>query len=106
MEGARILELVINTGDAKNYAYDTVKKEIQTLCGLTHMNYAMMKVILETGLLMPRQILKIAEIATDVNVNVLVPSTGIIPQTDHFDFISMISGHISEKLLLRTICPS
>jgi len=31
MEGARNLELVISTGDVKNYAYDMVKKEIQTL---------------------------------------------------------------------------
>jgi deoxyribose-phosphate aldolase len=70
------------------------------------MNYAMMRVILETGLLMTRQILKITEIAANVNVDVLVPSTGIGPQIDHYDFIRMISGHISEKLLLKTIGPS
>jgi deoxyribose-phosphate aldolase len=103
MEGAQILELVINTGDVKNHSFDKVKKEVQTIGGLTHMNYGEIRLVLETGLLMLEQIVEIGDIATDVKVNGLVTSTGFVPQKDHYEIIKSLTGHVSEGILIKAM---
>ena len=72
--GADEIDMVINVGALKNKDYEYVKKEIETI--RDSIGGKTLKVIIETNLLEPKEIIKMTEICNDTFVNFIKTCTG------------------------------
>jgi deoxyribose-phosphate aldolase len=74
--GARELDMVIPIGQLKSGNHQAVEQAIHTAAGIAHHGGAILKVILETGLLSVEEKLRGAEIAIQAGADFLKTSTG------------------------------
>lgn len=75
-QGADELDVVINLCALKNGNWNYLKNEIQSLTTACHMKGKIIKTIIETGILTNDELLKIAEICADSEVDFVKTSTG------------------------------
>lgn len=72
--GANEIDMVINVSALKNKDYDYVKQEIETIRDA--IDGKVLKVIIETNLLTPKEIIKMTEICNETFVNFIKTCTG------------------------------
>lgn len=75
-DGARELDMVLNVGALRSRQFDVVGDEIQQLASSAHSRQAILKVILETSLLVDEQKVKACELAVKAGADFVKTSTG------------------------------
>lgn len=94
-DGARELDMVINIGALKSGKRDVVTEEIESVVEIVHEREALLKVILETGLLKPDEIRRACEIAVEAGADFLKTSTGFFGEGATIEVVK----------LMRECCP-
>lgn len=102
-EGANEIEVVINLGYLRSEEDDTFLADIRCVCGLAHMNGAMVKVNLEAGLLSESQIIKAARLAVKAGADWLSTSTGFAAKNAYLDEISIIRRVVGESVQIKAM---
>ncbi len=74
--GAAEIDTVINIGALKDGRYDYIRRELNTLSDLCHQNQAILKVILETGLLTESEIQTACILTEQSGADFIKTSTG------------------------------
>ena len=75
-EGAEELDIVINIAALKNKSWNFLQMEMRPLVEVIHENEAVVKVIIESGILTRDEILRCCEIYSALDVDFLKTSTG------------------------------
>ena len=97
--GADEIDMVINIGDLKDKAYDKIEEEIRRIkhaCG-SHI----LKVIIETCLLIEEEKIRMCEIVTKAGADFIKTSTGFGGAGATFEDIRLFSGHIGEGVRMK-----
>lgn len=97
--GAGEIDMVINIGDLKDRAYDTICDEIKAIkdaCG-DHI----LKVIIETCLLTEAEKIKMCEIVTDAGADYIKTSTGFSTAGATFADIELFAANIGEGIKMK-----
>jgi len=102
-EGASAFEMVVNTGFIRSGMEEFIRKEIQSVSGLVHMNGGVLKVILEAGYLTPNQIISISRIAVNCKADGIVISTEHGPEINHLEYITILSEFYNEGVQLKAM---
>ena len=98
-QGADEIDMVINIGDLKDKAYDKIEEEIRRIkhaCG-SHI----LKVIIETCLLIEEEKIRMCEIVTKAGADFIKTSTGFGGAGATFEDIRLFSGHIGEGVRMK-----
>ncbi|GBD07456.1 Deoxyribose-phosphate aldolase [bacterium HR21] len=96
MLGARELDMVINLPAFLSGEENEVEREIATVAAVAHRRGALLKVILECGLLTPEQARRAAELAARAGADFLKTSTGFLSR----------GATVDDVRLLRTTVPA
>lgn len=75
-KGATEIDMVIHIGAVKDKRWNYVSKEIKQAAALTHHKKAILKVIIETGLLTNEEVVQLCQICTAAKVDFVKTSTG------------------------------
>ena len=102
-EGATEIEVVVNLGYLRSEETDAFREDIQCVCGLAHMNGALVKVNLETGLLSESQIVTAARIAVNAGADWLTTSTGFAEKNAYLDEISIIRRAVGDSVGIKAM---
>ncbi|MCB0521224.1 MAG: deoxyribose-phosphate aldolase [Lewinellaceae bacterium] len=100
-EGADELDAVVNICAVKNGNWNFVKNEIDSLTTASHMRGKMVKVILETGLLVEKEIFKLCDICTEAQVDFVKTSTGFAQQGATVEVISLLRGRLPKSIKIK-----
>lgn len=96
--GATEIDMVINVSALKNKDYDYVKHEIETIRDA--IDGKILKVIIETNLLTPKEIAKITEVCNETFVNYIKTCTGFNGPVKLSD-VEIISENKNEVLEIK-----
>lgn len=100
-EGADELDVVININAVKNANWNFVKNEIESLTTACHMKGKLIKLIIETGLLQKEELVKIADICKNADVDFVKTSTGYNAEGASVEVVTtlreLLPGHIKIK---------
>jgi len=102
-EGATEIEVVVNLGYLRSEEIDAFRDDIQCVCGLAHMNGALVKVNLEAGLLSVSQIITAARIAVKAGADWLSTSTGFAEKNASLDEISIIKRAVGDSVGIKAM---
>ena len=94
-EGVDELDVVINLCAVKNAHWNYVKNEVSSLTTACHMRGKTIKTIIETGILTNDELLKVAEICADAEVDFVKTSTGF----------NVLGASVEAVSILRTALP-
>ena len=97
--GADEIDMVINIGALKNKDYDYVKEEIEEVRDA--IDGKTLKVIIETCLLKPSEIVKMTEICNETFVNFIKTSTGFGEYGARVEDVELINKHKGEVLEIK-----
>ncbi len=97
--GATEIDMVINIGALKNKDYDYVKDEIEEVRDA--IDGKVLKVIIETSLLTPEEIIKMTEICNETFVNFIKTSTGFSEYGARVQDVELINKHKGEVLEIK-----
>ena len=97
--GADEIDMVINIGALKNKDYDYVKEEIEEVRDA--IDGKTLKVIIETCLLTPSEIVKMTEICNETFVNFIKTSTGFGEYGARVEDVELINKHKGEVLEIK-----
>lgn len=75
-KGADEIDYVINIGELKNGNYEYIRKEMEEMVKVCHENRALCKVIFENCYLTEEEIVRVAQIAKEVEPDFIKTSTG------------------------------
>lgn len=103
IEGAVEFEMVINIGLVRSGMEGLIRKEIQSVSGLIHMNGGVLKVILEAGYLTRDQIRAISLIAAEEKADWIATSTGYGPSINTLEIVHLMSECIGEETQLKAM---
>lgn len=99
--GAEELDFVINLGWVKDQNWPLIKAELQQAVGLAHQGMAVLKVIIETGLLTSDEIVQTAKIAVQAEADFVKTSTGFGPRGASVDDIIIIRKTVGEAARIK-----
>lgn len=97
--GADEIDMVINIGDVKDGAYDTVLAEIKAIkeaCG-----GKLLKVIIETCLLTEEEKMKMCEVVTASGADYIKTSTGFSTGGATFEDVALMRKHVGEDVKVK-----
>lgn len=97
--GAEEIDMVINIGWVKDGRYDLVEQEISTMkkaCG-----DKILKVIIETCLLMQEEKIKMCETVTKAGADYIKTSTGFSTAGATFEDVSLFAEHVGEGIKIK-----
>lgn len=77
-DGAREIDMVARIGAAREGSWDEVGRDVEAVCDVVD-DGGLLKVILETAVLTPRQVLKAGAVAREAGADFLKTSTGFHP---------------------------
>lgn len=100
-EGAKELELIINWGYLQENDNDKIRKDIEPICGLAHMNLALTKVVIECSQLTKDQIVLIAKIAVDSGADFVFPTNGYWTGNTNLADIQLIHKSVGHSVQVK-----
>jgi len=103
IQGASEFEMVLNTGYIRSGLVECIKKEIQSVSGVVHMNGGVLKVTLEAGYLTQNQMISTSRIAVISKADGIVISTGYGPEINHLEYITILSEFLREGVPLKAM---
>jgi deoxyribose-phosphate aldolase len=97
--GANEIDMVINISALKNKDYNYVKEEIEEIRDA--IDGKVLKVIIETCLLTPEEIIKMTEICNETFVNFIKTSTGFSEYGARIEDVELINEHKNDVLEIK-----
>lgn len=99
-QGAAEVDMVINLGAVKSGDWDYVKQDIRAVVEATG-GKALVKVILETGLLEPEEITKASLAAREAGAHFVKTSTGFLGSGATVEAVSLMKKAVGEELGIK-----
>ncbi len=97
-DGAREIDMVINVGKAKSGDWDGVTRDIRTVCESVKDGRGLLKVILETCLLTPDEIVKACLASMKARADYVKTSTGFNKGGAKAEDVALMSRTVAPKL--------
>ena len=97
--GAKEIDMVINTGQLKAKNYDYVLNEIKEIKAVCQDK--ILKVIIETCLLTDEEKIKMCEIVTESGADFIKTSTGFSTAGATFDDVELFAKHVGENVRIK-----
>lgn len=99
--GASEIDMVINIGNVKSANCDAVKHDISCVADKAHEHNAILKVILEIGLLTDEEIKKACEISENAGADFVKTSTGFGYGGATIEAVSLMRKSVSENVSVK-----
>ncbi len=100
-KGADEIDYQLNITEVKAKHWDVVKKEMEAIVYLSHQNNKICKVILETAYLEKEDIIKICEIANDVQPDFVKTSTGFAPTGATVEDVQLMKSIVQSPVQVK-----
>lgn len=98
--GADELDVVVHLAAVKNEDWSFVKNDIESITRACHMKGKIIKVILETALMDPEEIIKLCEICNAAEVDFVKTSTGRVGGATVMH-VELLRKHLSDKIKIK-----
>jgi deoxyribose-phosphate aldolase len=102
-DGALELEMFLNLGYLREGLDRLVSKDIHAVCGLAHMNGALVKVNLDTDYLTKQQIMLGSQLAVDAGADYITMSSKEAPISANLELIAAVEKIIGDDTQLKII---
>lgn len=96
--GADEVDMVLNIGALRSGDTDTISEEIRLLAETCHVQDALLKVILETGLLSQDQKIIACELAVQSGADFVKTSTGFVPKGATPEDVALMRSVVGSKI--------
>lgn len=100
-DGADELDMVMNIAAFKNGDIDYIKEEVQNILQITQGSNAILKIIIETGLLTDDEIIQCCELYKNYPVDFLKTSTGYAEKGASVEAVSLMRQHLPEHIQIK-----
>lgn len=100
-DGAGEIDMVISIAALKNGRYDLVAEEVKGVLGVVRQQDALLKVIIETGLLTDDEIIRCAELLGKAGVDFVKTSTGYAPTGATIEAVQLIRQHLPSTIRIK-----
>lgn len=101
MEGAEELDMVINLSAFFSKDMAVLKNDIQSVITACHLQNKIVKVILETGALSEKEMLKLADICVAADANFIKTSTGYFEIGAELEKVQKLKEYLSSKVKIK-----
>ncbi|MHB1921561.1 MAG: deoxyribose-phosphate aldolase [Chitinophagaceae bacterium] len=101
VDGAEELDMVINIAAVKNKDWGFLNQEISTIFPLVQKKNALLKVIIESGILTREEIIKCCEIYGGHGVDFLKTSTGFASSGASVEAVGLMKSHLPSKTAIK-----
>ncbi|HCS21787.1 MAG TPA: deoxyribose-phosphate aldolase [Bacteroidetes bacterium] len=101
MEGAEELDVVINLSAFFSKDMAVLKNDIQSVITACHLQNKLIKVILETGALNEKEMLKLADICVASDANFIKTSTGYFEIGAEMDKVKKLKEYLPAKVKIK-----
>lgn len=95
------IDFVMNVPAFLNKQYDVVGGELEKAVEICHSNYVVLKVIIETGLLISEEIAKATRLVCNSGADFVKTSTGVVSRGVSYEDILIIKENISEGVKIK-----
>lgn len=102
IDGADVLEMVINTGAVKNNDWQFLAGEINTIMPIIRAKGKRLTVILETGLMTDQEIITACDIYGAAGVDFLKTGTGFFENDRLLENLLLIRKHLANPVQIKT----
>jgi deoxyribose-phosphate aldolase len=102
-DGALELEMFLNLGYLREGLDRQVTKDIHAVCGLAHMNGALVKVILDAEYLTKTQIMLGSQLTIDAGADYITISSKEAPSSANIELITAVRKIIGDDIQLKII---
>ncbi|MGB1247664.1 MAG: deoxyribose-phosphate aldolase [Chitinophagales bacterium] len=99
--GADEIDMVINIAALKEKNINHVKNDIESVCMLTQLKGAKLKVIIETALLTDEEKIMACKICAEVGVDFVKTSTGFAKSGAKIEDIRLMRENLPESILIK-----
>ncbi len=99
--GAREIDVVINLAAFKSGKLDEVENEMGELATLCHLRGAILKVIIETALLTPDEIILMCELCAQAEVDFVKTSTGFSSRGVSVADVQLMREHLPDTIRIK-----
>jgi deoxyribose-phosphate aldolase len=100
-DGADEIDMVINIAAFKSDDFTYVKEDIESIATLCRLKNKTIKVIIETCLLSPDEIIKICDLVGEVGVDFIKTSTGFNGDGATVENVKLIRMHTPKKIKIK-----
>lgn len=99
--GADEIDMVMNIAALKNADWNVVTNDVESVCTMVRMHDKIIKVIIESGVLSPQEIIKACEICAQVGVNFVKTSTGYAGQGATVEAVQLMRRSLPDKIKIK-----
>lgn len=100
-DGAREIDMVISLTAVKNGRYDRVAEDVKQVLSVVRQHGALLKVIIETGLLTDREIIRCSELLGEARVDFVKTSTGYAQTGATIEAVQLIRQHLPSTIRIK-----
>lgn len=100
-DGANELDVVMNIAAFKNNDWSLLKKEISGIKKLARKNSFKIKVIIESGILNPQEIISCCEFYKEYEIDYLKTSTGYAEKGARIEDVQLIRQHLPSHIKIK-----
>jgi deoxyribose-phosphate aldolase len=100
-DGANEIDVVMNIAAFKNKDFQYLEKEVETILKITKAGNALLKIIIETGLLSNEQIIKCCELYKNYPVDFLKTSTGYAEKGASVEAVTLMRQHLPRQIQIK-----
>lgn len=100
-DGADELDVVVNLAAFLSKDTAVVKNDIQSVVTAAHLQNKVVKIILETGALQPKEMLKLADLCAEAAPNFVKTSTGYYEKGATVEAVQLLRMHLPEKIKIK-----
>ncbi len=100
-DGADELDVVINLIALKNNAWNYLEQEMEHIVEAIHKNERQIKVIIESGVLTPEEIIKCCDIYAKLKVDFLKTSTGYAEKGATLEAVQLMREHLPSDIKIK-----
>lgn len=95
------LDMVINLVALKSQAWKYLENEVRQICGAAHQAGAIVKVIIETGVLSEEEIIQCCQLYRDADVDFLKTSTGYAEKGATIEAVQLMRQHLPSSIRVK-----
>lgn len=100
-EGASELDAVVNLSALKSNNWNFLRNEMESLVTACHMRGKVLKMIFETGLLTQEEIVKLCQVAVDVDLDFAKTSTGYNGPGATVEVVKLLRATLPKKVKIK-----
>ncbi|MGV3539925.1 MAG: deoxyribose-phosphate aldolase [Rufibacter sp.] len=100
-EGATEIDVVMNIAAFKSGKHDEVMAELQELSTLCHFKNALLKVIIETALLSPEEIVQVCQLCVEAEADFVKTSTGFAASGAQVEDVLLMRASLPDHIKIK-----